>query len=316
MILKLLILSVLSFSLASCANIQCSFRTVDNNLLQCDMTINNPLGSDDFTVIDGTNGYNKADVKIIRGYSGSSSNFPKIICESFPNVQQIYFESKGLKTLTGNSFLGCTQLEKLEIHYNYIESVASNTFEKTTKLKYLKMYSQNGKLKSLPQEVFWNLKSLLELDLGSNLGINFPTYVFHNLTSLEWLHVGNCELTIWNQFWFSDLAALKYLHIDNNLLIAIPRFAFHKDSALRTLNVNNNQIKRLSRNSFYSLVSLYEISAQYNNISEIERSIFDDAAGSLRVTNFKNNRCVDTNTFSLTYFQSCFISYDTRTIGE
>lgn len=81
------------------------------------MTISNPGGSDTFSSISGTHlsGRGNSDVVSLLGVNGTTTNFPRIICNQFRFLTTISFRSLGVTELTPNSFVDCTRLEFIDL---------------------------------------------------------------------------------------------------------------------------------------------------------------------------------------------------------
>lgn len=318
MMLKVALLLKL-ISIVQADSITCDYAFVINTYF-CRMTIYVTDKYDTVNVIDGVHvsGKDNSNVEVAEAIAGKSVIFPKVICAKFAYLKEISFASRGIESLTSDSFTMCTKLEWLVLNANSIQSISSTVFSNKL-LHFLNL--GNSKIESIAEDAFWNLTALDTLELSYNTQIQLPNLLFHNLTNLRNVKIDNCNLIAWNSWWFNTLKNLVSIDVSLNSIKTIPAIAFHAQVQLKILNVNYNQITRIDRNSFRSLAYLEDFKAEGNRINEIERSFFEDAT-KLNTANFNKNLCIDRGfvgfypSRDLVYFDKCFTLYKTRTISR
>lgn len=120
----ILLLLLISINLIQGQYINCTF----SGNYQCGLVLSNLQGFDNFTSIGGNHLENRTDdeVTTITRLSGTSLNFPSIICEKFPNTLQINVHYAGIQILTESSFANCTKATRIDLDSNQISIVPVN----------------------------------------------------------------------------------------------------------------------------------------------------------------------------------------------
>lgn len=130
----------------------------------CQLTINNPQGSDDFENIPGQHieGFTDADVDLVDAFGQNTLNIPSVICRQFPNLRDLYFAVNEVEIVDENSFAGCENLQAAVLLFNNINRVPANTFRNNRNLQF----------------IYFNWNNLTELHQDSFTGnfFNFQAY--------------------------------------------------------------------------------------------------------------------------------------------
>lgn len=146
--------------------IRCSFYGTTCNLL-----INNPQGIE-FSGIEGnhTGGITNNDILFVTGIYQVTRNIPSIICESFPNLQEIFLELSNVEVLTTASFSACQNIEILFLGMNAISVIPDGIFATNRNLHTLMMFMNN--IQEISINAFNGSQiSVLELDNNQLMGI-------------------------------------------------------------------------------------------------------------------------------------------------
>lgn len=120
----------------------------------CQLTINNPEGSNDFTSIPGNHveGFTDADVLLVDSFGQNSRNIPSVICQQFPNLRDLYFAVNNVEVIDETSFADCENLVSTILLFNSIRRVPANTFRNNRNLEFIYL-NWNG-LEELNQDSF------------------------------------------------------------------------------------------------------------------------------------------------------------------
>lgn len=157
-------------------------------------------------------------------------------------------------------------LEHLDLSYNRIESLGSETFSGLSKLKYLSLaYNRLKSVKSFSKNVFKPLKILKWLVINGNCDsyieshCSFPDDELGQLSNLERLVMDGFKATMFGPG-FRKLKKLRYLKLDSGFcrLTSVTIFTFKnlEFSKLETLDLNDCHIEEVMPNSFRELKQL------------------------------------------------------------
>lgn len=259
----------------------------------CQLEINNPDGYNNFTEIGGNHleGFSNADVnEIRRAHTSSTANIPRIICDTFPNIQFFSLINYGITGIDDSAFSGCSSITDLVLHSNRIDSISENAFVNLGQLVLLNLRS-NPQLVEIDDNVFRGLESLRDLDLA------------------------NCGISELNSNVFQGLTNLNRLQLDFNDIEDVPEGAFASIHNLRYLHMWNNRLRTLRRDSFGTLTELRTLNLQGNFVNALDRAIIDDTVN-LQSLFFDGNRCASNSfvEFSsrraeyLRMLESCFLN--------
>lgn len=221
----------------------------------CNLYINNPDGIE-FDEIEGNHtGVNTNDnVRLVQGLYQNSRNVPSILCESFPNLVEIFLEISNVEVLTTASFFACENIQMLFLGLNAIASIPDGVFATNRNLHTL-MLMQNA-IQEISINAFNGSQiSVLELD--------------HN------------QLMEIRQEWVESIhGTLEVFTISSNNITESPEGLQLEN--LRLLDISHNNLGVLQPDFFWGLTSLADLWIDDIGIS----SIFD---GSFEGENFNRN---------------------------
>lgn len=123
--------------------------------------------------IHGTHleGKSNIDVHSLIILNHQIKNFPRYLCNFFPNLKSISVISCGLQRLTKSDLIGCERIQKLMLNGNDIFRIAPDVFENTPNLETISFYKND--ILNLPEIIFDGLKKLKNVNLERNLGLNW-----------------------------------------------------------------------------------------------------------------------------------------------
>lgn len=134
--------------------IHCIYR-LNNPFYQCDLELSNPLGRDDFEFITGDHigSLLNEDVVFVSSRYQNSLNVPQIICQQFPNLDQLWVERTQVEVLSENSFKNCKVLTILSLNENQIAKVPGMIFQTNSNLIWLQM--RDNKIEEINENAFY-----------------------------------------------------------------------------------------------------------------------------------------------------------------
>ncbi|XP_037025220.1 toll-like receptor 3 isoform X5 [Bradysia coprophila] len=282
--MKLLIFvcSLLTVAVAQEPSLSCRYHSF-NQIYQCELSINNPNGFDNFTEIGGIHleGFTDADVDWIYRSSGTTRNIPQIICATFPNIDTLEIYGAQLTEINDNALSGCSQITRLYLSTNSINSISENAFANLRAVEFIDL--GDNSLTELPENVFENQRNLTGLSLNQNSFNDLPTDIFRPLENLQDLYLGYNNLVAIDNEWFSTNSNLFYLYlVGNRINLSTNSFADLQQS-LRYLNLGYNGISEIPIGTFAGLSDLYSLQLYGNNIREFGENIFADLGQLIRL---------------------------------
>ena len=178
-----------------------------------------------------------------------------------------------------------SQLKKLGMSFNKLESLPSDILRNLSKLDTLDLSS--NRLGPLPPDVFRNLSHLGYLDLSSNRLGPLPPDIFRNLSQLGYLDLSSNRLGPLPPDVFRDLSQLEDLGLYNISIESLQPDVFRNLSQLKRLNLGNNRLELLSPDVFNDLSELSHLFLNSNKLKSLPPEVFRDLSqlGVLYLTN-------------------------------
>ncbi|KAL7043464.1 hypothetical protein ACKWTF_001521 [Chironomus riparius] len=247
------------------------------NAYYCDLTIQNPNGLNNFTEIRGTHspGRENEDVtSIIRTSSSISTNFPSIICNTFPNVQTLKAWSIGIERIDEDSFKNCRNLDFLDLSGNRIFEIHEKSFSENKRLNSLLL--MENILTTLPETIFLNQFNLGILVISSNNFTDLPLKIFATLKNLVKLDIGDCQLHQLRVEWFRNLLNLQILQLPSNQFEDFPHNVFNPIRELLELDLDFNQLKVIHSDWFGILPNFRILHLRANQINAVDERFIDN----------------------------------------
>lgn len=157
-----------------CEYSSCSSFYSDEVIYKCQVIGINRIASNGRVInIHGTHpdGKSNADVHTLTIFDHQIENFPRYLCNFFPNLKSISVICCGLKNLSKFDFIGCEGIEKLMLNGNLIKSLASDVFEYASNLETISFFM--NRIAFVPENVFDGLKMLKYVNFKMNPGIDW-----------------------------------------------------------------------------------------------------------------------------------------------
>lgn len=299
--------------------ISCSYIQRGGYPYTCQLTIQNPQGSDAFTSIPGQHLPNKsnADVELVDAFSQNTLNIPSVICQQFPNLVDLYMAVNNIQIIQESSFAACRNLRSATLVYNAINSIPANTFRNNPNLEFIYLSWNNvsqlvnqsftgsaalfidlefNNLGAMPGGLFrgsWfeGVNSTLQsLSVMGNNIRGVEVNGFANLRNLAWLDMTANPLFTVTDSSFNGLVNIRDLYLIACELNTLRPIWFREMRILEELHIELNGITNLPNGVFENLESLTNVYLGYNNLTQISLAPFGETAFNIEVLSLLQNQ--------------------------
>lgn len=143
--------------------------------------------------------------------------FSKDLCETFPNLEELYVFLLSIEEIKEDAFESCKELQGLHIFKNNIKTFHPDTFKYATKLETIQLYRNLIESLNDHTNLFSTLTNLEYLDLGENNLTEFSPELVKNNKKLVTLHLYSNELAdVDVEQILEYLPNLKFHHLHDN----------------------------------------------------------------------------------------------------
>ncbi|PIK62132.1 hypothetical protein BSL78_00952 [Apostichopus japonicus] len=172
--------------------------------------------------------------------------------QNYPNLENVYFNFRGIATIKKGSFEDMESLKTL--------------------------YLSRNSLFFLSDDAFRGAENLEEIDISNNL-LQLIGEPFANLTHLEHLDLSHNAIEVIKRHAFANSQNLTTLNLSSNSLTngSIHAQSFRGLSSLRKLDLSDNQLYNIASGSLSHLTNLRWLSLSGNFLSEIDMSLWPRA---------------------------------------
>ena len=187
----------------------------------------------------------------------------------YSNLVRLNLQYNQIQTIQPKAFEKLSKLEELYLGHNLLSHIPAGTLQPLKKLTIL--YGNNNEMKKITPELFANLDHLVKLRLDGNSLEVLQDSVFKSLTSLHYLHLEYNQLQHIHRNAFSKLTSLRFLNLAHNKQAAVrSALTFSQLRALTTLLLSENQIQHVGNHVFQNLKKLSTLSLSNNRISRLD----------------------------------------------
>ncbi|KAM4795701.1 matrix-remodeling-associated protein 5 [Rhinophrynus dorsalis] len=142
-------------------------------------------------------------------------------------------------------------VERINLGFNSIHSVALDSFAGLSKLEMLLIHSNN--VHNIPNNAFKDLISLQVFKMSYNKLKTITSHTFHGLSGLTRLHVDHNNIEFIHPNAFNGLTSLRLLHLEGNMIQQLHANTFctfnfldyFRQSTLKHLYLSDNMIQTL-----------------------------------------------------------------------
>ncbi|XP_039977449.1 TLR4 interactor with leucine rich repeats [Xiphias gladius] len=187
----------------------------------------------------------------------------------YSDLVRLNLQYNQIQTIHSKAFEKLSKLEELYLGHNLLSNVPAGTLQPLRRLTIL--YGNNNYIKKITPELFANLDNLVKLRLDGNSIEVLQDSVFKSLTSLHYLHLESNKLQHIHRNAFSKLANLRFLNLAHNKQSAVRNvLTFSQLKALTTLLLSENEIQHIGNHVFQNLRKLSKLSLSNNRISRLD----------------------------------------------
>lgn len=187
----------------------------------------------------------------------------------YSNLARLNLQYNQIQTIHPKAFEKLSKLEELYLGHNLLSNIPPGTLQSLKKLTIL--CGNNNDFKKITPELFANLDNLVKLRLDGNSIEVLQDSVFKSLTGLHYLHLESNKLQHIHRNAFSELKNLRFLNLAHNKQSAIrSTLTFSQLKALTTLLLSENEIQHVGNHVFQNLKKLSKLSLSNNRISRLD----------------------------------------------
>ncbi|XP_034747075.1 TLR4 interactor with leucine rich repeats [Etheostoma cragini] len=187
----------------------------------------------------------------------------------YSNLVRLNLQYNQIQTIHPKAFEKLSKLEELYLGHNLFSDIPAGTLQSLQKLTIL--CGNNNDITNLTSELFANLDNLVKLRLDGNSIEVLQDSVFKSLTSLHYLHLESNKLQHIHRNAFSKLTNLRFLNLAHNKQSAVRNaLIFSQLKALTTLLLSENEIQYVGNHVFQNLKKLSKLSLSNNRISRLD----------------------------------------------
>ncbi|XP_015212611.2 TLR4 interactor with leucine rich repeats [Lepisosteus oculatus] len=186
----------------------------------------------------------------------------------FSQMIRLDLQYNQLQSIHPKAFEKLSRLEELYLGNNLILSVSPGTLNSLKKLRIL--YANNNEIRKLTPDYFANLDNLIKLRVDGNSIEVLQDALFKSLTNLLYLHLESNKIRYIHRNAFTKLGKLRFLNLSGNKQTALRSvLTFAHLSSLTTLLLSENDIQHVGDGVFQNLKKLSKLSLSNNKISHL-----------------------------------------------
>ncbi len=197
------------------------------------------------------------------------SNISAFDFTRYSNLVRLNLQYNQIQTIHPKAFEKLSKLEELYLGHNLLSDIPAGTLQPLKKLTIL--YGNNNDIQKITPELFASLDNLVKLRLDGNSIEFLQDSVFKSLTGLHYLHLESNNLQHIHRNAFSKLSNLRFLNLAHNKQSAVRNaLTFSQLRALTTLLLSENEIQHVGNHVFQNLKKLSKLSLSNNRISRLD----------------------------------------------
>lgn len=209
------------------------------------------------------------DVRVFSLGGNFISNISAFDFTRYSDLVRLNLQYNQIQTIHPRAFEKLVKLEELYLGHNHLSNIPVGTLQPLKKLTIL--YGNNNDISKITPELFANLDNLVKLRLDGNSIDVLQESVFKCLTSLHYLHLESNKLQHIHKNAFSKLTNLRFLNLAHNKQSAVRNvLTFSQLKALTTLLLSENEIQYIGNHVFQNLKKLSKLSLSNNRLSRLD----------------------------------------------
>lgn len=192
--------------------------------------------------------------------------------EGLLNVTSVSLLNNSINVLRSNVFVNQDNLLQLDLRFNDMSDIESDSLRNLGRLKYL--YLSYNNLQELPDGLFQDNVLLQTIDLSSNILTILRNDTFMSQNKLYRLDLRFNNISMLEVGALRNTKKLTFLYLDYNIIEELPYGLFEDNSKLAILDLSFNRIRYLQNGVFDNLTDLYQLYLRYNELRQIETEVF------------------------------------------
>ncbi|XP_057328599.1 protein artichoke [Microplitis mediator] len=192
-----------------------------------------------------------------------------------------------LNTLSSDTLSSLTSLLELKLVRNKIKELREGAFNRLPRLSFIDL--ENNDLRVIERNAIKNLPELQAIRLGKNRIQMIPTGAFTDLPLLQSAEMQDNRIQEIAINAFINVPNLLLLNLSYNLLPSLEHAGISNLRSLEVLDLSHNRLTRVSSENLATLEWLVELKMDHNRICGIQGSPFDNMPR-LRVLSMRSNR--------------------------
>jgi Leucine-rich repeat (LRR) protein len=188
------------------------------------------------------------------------------------SLKQLAISDCNISSVSVETFANVSELEWLDLSYNYLRSLDINILKVLRKLSHLNL--ENNEIIEIIPGVFGNNSLLEYLDLDNNKIEHLGIDVFYGLINLKYVCLEGNILQYLRPETFLELPNLKSLFLSSNFGLQIPTDRhFINSHSLKHLAISGCNISSVKLETFSSVSALELLDLGENNLESLDISI-------------------------------------------
>ena len=182
---------------------------------------------------------------------------------------------------------GFDNLQKLNLHRNYLTTVPSQVFV-ALRNTLIHLTLNGNQLVRVDVNLFQDLNKLAILTLDDNKLTELPEGLFRSLENLNQLYLFGNQLISLNSTIFENLSRLTLLALNYNRLATLPRGLFLSLQNVNKLYLHGNQLATLDADAFQGLIRVTYISLRDNKLVSLPGGLYSGLEQLSRLFVYRN----------------------------
>ncbi|XP_054715553.1 protein toll-like [Uloborus diversus] len=189
------------------------------------------------------------------------------------------------KILSFSMFNFLPDLKDLNVSFNTLESIASDTFIRLPKLNSVDLSHNN--IKAIDGALFSRNNMLTTLILNFNDIVILQDNLLRNLKELKYFSCSFCKINSLGNHLFQDSTKLNTVILNNNHIKQLYKDIFQNVNSLYDIDLSRNELFHLDTNIFKNKSHLFKLNLTSNHLNNISE-LFNEAPN-IRILDLSRN---------------------------
>ena len=196
-----------------------------------------------------------------------------IFLRNCSQLEKLDLSKNRLQSLPETFLQTCARLENLELGYNQLQSLPETLLQSCIRLKKLDL--RNNEFQSLPETLLQFCTEVEELNLGSNQLQSLPEALLQTCTQLKRLGLNRNQLQSLPETLLQTCARLENLELGYNQLQSLPEALLKFCTQLTWLGLDNNQLQSLPETLLKFCTRLEQLVLNNNGLQSLPETLLE-----------------------------------------